>query len=122
MKFFDTIPPDAEIRILTPKPGGSQEGVEFKFQHNGKTMKIRMHDPDPSAPPGCNARSGWIFRIQQGKEYYDDNGNLHPAGVHNPASPNYNPAAANDTHMPLKTPSLSTDFIQWVQNSGTYGL
>lgn len=98
---MDLVPPGANQRTLTPHPGaGSQQGVEYKWDQDGQTVRMRGHSPDGTAPPGSNAASGDTYRVQIGGRYMDADGNLHPRGVHNPDSPNYNPQAANDTHIP----------------------
>ncbi|MBK0869027.1 hypothetical protein INP57_19655 [Saccharopolyspora sp. HNM0986] len=87
---------------MWPHPnGGSQYGLEFKWKSEaGKTVRLRIHGPDGTAPPGSNSAIGETYRLQIGKRYQDEAGNLHPAQVHNPDSPNFDPAAANATHIP----------------------
>jgi len=96
------IPADAQIRVLKPDPnGGAQCGVEHKWVNaDGQTVRFRVHGPDGNAPPGTNAATGETYRVQVGGRYMDADGNLHPRGVHNPRSPNYDPDAANATHIP----------------------
>src|SRR5690606_20653405 len=96
------VPRYVQSRQLRPDPsGGAQYGVEFKWKDkDGKTVRWRIHGPDSNAPPGSNAASGDIHRVQVGGRYMDETGTLHPRGVHNPNSPNYDPKAANATHMP----------------------
>jgi len=96
------IPADAQIRVLKPDPnGGAQYGVEHKWVNaDGQTVRFRVHGPDGNAPPGTNAATGETYRVQVGGRYMDADGNLHPRGVHNPRSPNYDPDAANATHIP----------------------
>ncbi|MFT3925998.1 MAG: PQQ-binding-like beta-propeller repeat protein [Myxococcales bacterium] len=96
------IPANAQIRVLKPDPnGGAQYGVEYKWiDQQGQTVRFRVHGPDGTAPSGSNAASGVTFRVQVGGRYMDAEGNLYPRGVHNPQSPNYDPAAANATHIP----------------------
>ncbi|TDM05459.1 MAG: hypothetical protein C4K60_11820 [Ideonella sp. MAG2] len=100
------IPPNASVRRLTPAVGGSQVGLEYKWvDGNGVTNRLRMHDPDPSAGVGSNSAEGWTARWQVGKGYYDPiNGDVRHPNVHNSASPFYDPAAANNTHIPIRTP------------------
>jgi hypothetical protein len=94
------VPTGASRRGLTPS-GGVTDGVEFKWLHpNGHTVRLRAHGPDTLAPPGSNAATGPIYRVQIGKRYADADGNLYPQGVSNPKSPYYDPAAANATHIP----------------------
>ena len=64
-------------------------------------MRFRAHGPDSTAPAGSNAACGPTYRVQVGKQYMDVDGNLYPRNVHNPASPHYDPAAANATHIPF---------------------
>ncbi|GAB3436078.1 polymorphic toxin type 30 domain-containing protein [Flindersiella endophytica] len=97
---LDLIPEDAERRVLTPVEGKAQYGVEYKWQEAGTTARVRAHGPDPSAPVGTNAHNGEVYRAQIGQRYMDPEGNLHPSGVHKPASSNYDPEAANNTHIP----------------------
>ncbi|MCT2587923.1 polymorphic toxin type 30 domain-containing protein [Actinophytocola gossypii] len=96
------VPKGASMRRLTPSStGGSQVGVEYKWVNKqGQTIRLRAHDADLTAPLGSNAASGPTYRIQVGGRYADAQGNLYPRGVHNPNSPNYDPAAANATHIP----------------------
>jgi hypothetical protein len=97
------IPDNAHIRILTPDSnGGAQYGVEYKWvDENGQTIRFRAHGPDGTAPPGSNAASGPTYRVQVGARYMDQDSNLYHRNVHNPASPHYNPDAANKTHIPF---------------------
>lgn len=98
---LDHIPRRAQRRSMRPVPGGAQDGVEYKWRgENGTTTRVRVHGPDPSAPPGTNAHSGPIYRVQVGGRYMDPNGTLYPRNVHNPNSPHYDPNAANATHIP----------------------
>lgn len=99
---MSVVPGHAEVRELTPHPGaGSQYGLEFKWQHeSGVTARMRIHGPDGTAPPGSNSASGETYRVQIGKQYQDEAGNLHHAQSHNPNSPYYDPSAANATHIP----------------------
>lgn len=96
------VPKHASKRLLTPSStGGSQVGVEFKWVNkDGQKIRLRAHDADGTAPPGSNAASGPTYRVQIGGRYADAQGKLYPKGVHNPKSPNYDPAAANATHIP----------------------
>ncbi|MCW7541292.1 polymorphic toxin type 30 domain-containing protein [Aquabacterium sp. A7-Y] len=97
-----SIPPGAHRRTLHPVPGGATRGVEYRWNDGTQTWRVRIHDADPSAPVGSNAHGGWVVRVQRGKQYTDDMGNFHPPGIHNPASPHYNPTAVNDTHIPCR--------------------
>lgn len=70
-----------------------------------KTMRVRIHGIDSSAPVGSNAANGWIVRVQEGKKYLDpDTGQFQPPGISNQDSPFYNLDLANRTHIPIQTP------------------
>jgi hypothetical protein len=99
---MEIVPDNASVRELRPDPnGGAQYGVEFKWTNkNVQTVRMRIHGPDGTAPAGSNAASGDTFRVQIGGRYQDVEGNLYPRNVHSPNSPNYDPAAANNTHIP----------------------
>ncbi|WP_333769431.1 polymorphic toxin type 30 domain-containing protein [Streptomyces sp. IBSBF 2435] len=96
------VPDDAKIRELTPHSGGgSQYGLEYSWKNDaGQTVRLRIHGPDGTAPVGSNSASGETYRIQIGRQYQDEAGNLYHHQSHNPNSPNYNPNAANATHIP----------------------
>ncbi len=96
------IPDNARIRDFHPsQTGGAQHGVEFVFDNaDGVTVRIRIHGPDGTAPPGSNAATGDVLRIQVGSKYMDVDGNLHPRGVTNPRSPFYDEVLANELHIP----------------------
>ncbi|MBN1172366.1 MAG: hypothetical protein JXA67_09345, partial [Micromonosporaceae bacterium] len=98
---MSVVPDHASVRELTPVPGGSQYGLEFKWvDSQGRTVRLRIHGPDASAPPGSHSASGETYRIQISGRYQDEAGNLYHKNVHNPASPFYDPTAANATHIP----------------------
>jgi hypothetical protein len=99
---WPVIPPDAEVRVLTPHSnGGAQYGVEYKwYDSNGRKNLFRVHGPDLTAPVGSNAAKGNVAVWQIGKSYVGPDGKLYPPGVVNPASSNYDPVAANDVHRP----------------------
>ncbi|WP_157545302.1 polymorphic toxin type 30 domain-containing protein [Hamadaea tsunoensis] len=96
------VPDNASVRELTPHPnGGSQYGLEFKWTNDaGKTVRLRIHGPDGTAPAGSNSATGETYRVQIGRQYQDEAGNLFHHQSHNPNSPNYNADAANATHIP----------------------
>lgn len=101
------VPKDASVRRIVPsKTGGSQLGVEFKWTDSkGIEHRLRLHDPDGKAPLGSNSANGWTARWQIGKRYYDmATGSVRHHQVHNVNSPNYDAAAANNTHIPIQTP------------------
>lgn len=92
---LSVVPPSASMRQLN-----GIQGVEFRWKSAEGTARLRVHAVDASAPPGSNASSGPIFRLQVGGRYVDANGKLYPRNVHNEKSPHYDPAAANATHIP----------------------
>ena len=99
---LENVPAGAEIRPFTPEPGRIESGIKMQWQaESGQTVRFRAHGPDPLAPAGSNAASGPTYRVRVGNRYLDADGVAHPSGVHNPASSNYNPSAANATHMPF---------------------
>lgn len=105
--LITNLPRNASMRKLTPAPGGSQVGLEYKWvDENGKINRFRMHDPDPNAGTGANASEGWTGRWQSQGKYYDPVTNdFRHSNVHKEASPFYDPAAANNTHIPVQAPS-----------------
>jgi hypothetical protein len=104
--IIKNIPENASVRKLTPAPGGSQVGLEYKWvDKNGVTNRLRVHDPDPYAGVGSNSAEGWTARWQAGGKYYDPiESSFRHKNVHNSASPHHDPAAANNTHIPIQTP------------------
>ncbi|WP_322925072.1 polymorphic toxin type 30 domain-containing protein [Paenibacillus campi] len=103
--ILSRIPQMATRRELTPIEGKVTEGFEYKWVQEEKTMRIRVHGPDASAPEGSNAANGWIVRIQEGKKYYDPvTGEFQPPGISNIDSPYYDEDVANRTHIPIQTP------------------
>ncbi len=104
-EIISRIPKEANMRVLQPVEGKVQRGVEFSWKVNGKTMRVRIHDIDLSAPSGSNAANGWIVRVQEGKKYLDpDSGIFQPPGISNPDSPFYDSQLGNSTHIPIETP------------------
>lgn len=103
--ILSRIPKDATRRELTPVEGKVTEGFEYKWTEDGKTMRVRIHGPDASAPVGSNALNNWVVRVQQGKKYLDPGtGKFQPPGITNISSPYYNEELANRTHIPIKHP------------------
>ncbi|TCO55973.1 polymorphic toxin type 30 domain-containing protein [Actinocrispum wychmicini] len=96
------VPDDASVRGLKPDPnGGAQYGIEFAWRNaDGTRVRLRIHGPDGTAPPGSNSASGETYRVQIGARYQDISGTLYPRNVHNPLSPYYDPVAANAAHIP----------------------
>jgi hypothetical protein len=105
---LEAVPPSAEKKPFTPSTtGGAKEGVKYRWTDNdGVRWEVRIHDPDPSAPLGSNAHNGWIVRVQKGKKFMDHDGNFYNINLGSTNSPYYNPQAANDTHIPIKTPDF----------------
>lgn len=103
-EVLSRIPRNATRETWRPIEGGARTGIKYKWTDaDGTTWRVRMHGPDPSAPAGSNAASGWIVRIQRGSKFMDETGTFHPRGVlQNPRSPNYNPDLGNRTHIPLE--------------------
>lgn len=100
------IPKSVSKRYLTPIAGKVDQGVEYKWSDSRLiTIRVRIHGVDPSAPVGSNAYNNWVVRIQYGNKHLDHLGNFHPRNAHKPDSPHYNPRAANDTHIPIQTPT-----------------
>ncbi|MET0027444.1 MAG: polymorphic toxin type 30 domain-containing protein [Candidatus Thiodiazotropha sp.] len=104
-EIVSNIPESASVRVLKPVEGKSQMGLEYKWvDENGITNRLRIHDPDPSHQ-GSNAANGWVARWQQKGGYYDPTtGGFAHKNAFNPKSPHYDPAAANNTHIPIQTP------------------
>jgi len=95
------VPDGAQMRDLYPIPGRVEVGVEYKWVNDdGKTVRLRVHGPDGSAPEGSNSANGPTCRVQVGSKYMDVDGVFYPPRVHNHNSSNYNPDAANATHIP----------------------
>lgn len=101
------IPIYVKILRWTPDPTGAQNGMKFQWKEGGKTWNVRMHspDPNPALPAGSNAARGWVLRVKRGSEYMDAAGTFYKDSIENPLSPNYNPAAINDTHIPIQAPT-----------------
>lgn len=111
-EVLEAIPVHGTSRKLLPIKGAVQEGIEYKWVEGGKTWRVRIHGPDPSAPAGSNANLGWVVRVQRGQQFMDADGKFYPRGVHNPASPHHDPVAANETHIPIQTPTSATDYTR----------
>jgi hypothetical protein len=105
------IPPNATKVPWQQVQGGAKYGSKFKWvDNNGNKWQLRMHGPDPSAPPGSNAANGWVVRVQKDNKYMGSNGNFYKNGAFNPNSPFYDPNAANDAHIPIQTPTSPSDY------------
>lgn len=61
------IPAEAQFRELDPRPN-NLSGFEYTWHDNGALMKVRIHGPDSSAPPGSNARQGWVAIVERGED------------------------------------------------------
>jgi hypothetical protein len=106
-EILSRIPMDAKIEHWTSDPRGAQEGMKFWWRDtSGKPWKLEMHGPDrnPRLPAGSNAKRGWVLRVKRRHEYMDAAGTFYKDSIENPRSPNYNPIAINDTHIPIQTP------------------
>lgn len=105
------VPDHAKVRGMKPDPqGGAQYGLEYTWKDSqGRTVRMRAHGPDGTAPAGSHAASGDTYRVSIGGRYQDEAGNLYHKNVHNPASPHHDAAAANATHIPWPSylPGLS---------------
>jgi hypothetical protein len=104
-EIINRIPGHAIKRTLTPIPGRMTQGVEYKWTDKTGTVRVRIHGPDALAPVGSNAHSGWIVRVERSGRTLDHNGIFHHRQSHNPRSSHYNPTVANDTHIPIQTPT-----------------
>ena len=100
------IPEHAVEKSWRYDSNGAKYGVKFEWRDSdGNAWNIRAHSVDPTAPVGSNASKGWVVRVGvkwggTGKEhYFDSKGNAHIGRHLRPRSANYNPFAANDTHM-----------------------
>ena len=103
--ILDRIPDDAVLRELTPVNGGATEGFEFKWIQDGQTYRVRVHNPDPSAPVGTNAYDNWVVRIQRGRQYYDHTiDDFQPARFTNPNGDFFDESIMNNTHIPIQNP------------------
>jgi hypothetical protein len=103
-EILSKIPENAEIEEWTPLTGYAQEGMKFKWKDtSGSTWRVRMHDPDPSAPAGSNAASGWVLRVQRGKKFMDADGDFIK-----PSSLNCTEEKANETHIPIQSPDTKS--------------
>lgn len=102
-EVINRIPGHATKRTLTPIPGRVTQGVEYKWTDKIGTVRVRIHGPDPSAPVGSNAHSGWIVRVERSGRALEHDGIFHHRQSHNPRSPHYNPTIANDTQIQTPT-------------------
>ena len=100
------IPKDAIIEHWTSIPEAAQRGMRFYWKDtSGKTWRLRMHGPDPTAPAGSNAARGWVLRVQTRGRYMDAAGVFYTENaIKNPDSANYDSTNADKTHMPIQAP------------------
>jgi Bacterial toxin 30 len=104
-EIVSRIPEKAKIENWTSIPGGAQEGMKFSWKDTaGNTWRVRMQGPDPNAPAGSHAASGWVLRVKRGHDYMDATGSFYKESIENPRSPNYNPEAINQTHISIQHP------------------
>ncbi|ATE70871.1 putative Ig domain-containing protein [Lysobacter capsici] len=101
--------PDNAVRLPFHKvANGSDFGVNFRWASGAdKTERFRAHSQDGNVKdPAANSAMGWTFRHQKNRGFYDPTTNsFRHHQVHNPNSTiNYDPAAANNTHIPMNTP------------------
>ncbi len=92
-------------------------GDKVSFNRGGYKYTVRSHGPDANAPVGTNSASGNVYRVSRqklrrvnrqgtGLEYLDIHGVWHHESTLKATfrdgrpNPNYNAAAANDTHIP----------------------
>ncbi|MER6023462.1 SDR family NAD(P)-dependent oxidoreductase [Streptomyces anulatus] len=96
------IPKNAVREEWADQAGGVAQGAKWRWHDDvtGKTVRMRVHAADPKAPAGSNAAKGDIYRIQIGRQYQDATGKLYHPNVHKEASPHYDPAGTNATHIP----------------------
>lgn len=101
------IPEDAMIEHWTPALRGAQKGMRFHWKDaSGKSWRVRMHGPDPSAPAWSNAARGWVLRVKHSGKFMDADGIFYTENaIKNPNSDNYDPANADKTHIPIQAPS-----------------
>ncbi|MFB7370797.1 polymorphic toxin type 30 domain-containing protein [Streptomyces sp. NPDC056222] len=96
------IPKDAVQEPWKAIEGGVEHGIKWHWTDDvtGKTVRMRVHGIDLGPHAGPNSSSGPIYRIQIGKQFQDEAGQLYHTQIGNPNSPNYNETAINDTHIP----------------------
>ena len=107
-----TVPDEATWLKLQPADEGKgvQQGFEATWDNGNK--EFRVHDANPVAPSGTNARSGWNFRYREGNHFMDADGNFwhkdwaNPGGniglgEIEPSSGLSKDAIINATHIPI---------------------
>ena len=106
-EIVSRIPADAKIERWKPDPAKVQEGMKFIWEDVfGNTWRLEMHGPDlnPVLPTRSNAARGWVLRVRHKRQYMDADGIFYKDTIGHPFSPNYNPTAINDTHIPIQAP------------------
>jgi len=105
-EIISRIPKDAMILPWKPDWGRIEVGMKFGWiDASGRGWEVRMHGPDPEAPVGTNAASGWVLRIQRGRKYMDATGAWYTENaITNPNSSKYDRSNANKTHIPIQAP------------------
>ena len=105
-EVISRISKNAVIRHWVPELGRIEKGMRFAWKDaSGKPWVVRMHEADPQAPAGSNAARGWVLRVVYGNKFMDAGGNLYTENaLRNPASSNYHPDNANNTHIPIQAP------------------
>jgi len=83
-----------------------------KWTEGGFDYEVRIHPADPMAPPGSNSASGPTYRVARREHGKDSKGqgkgweqadcacNWYHQSHLNPNNLNFDPKAANDTHIP----------------------
>jgi hypothetical protein len=105
-EIVSRIPTDAKIEHWISRPGKIERGMKFKWYASRKTWRLEMHGPDctPTLPTESNAAQGWVLRVKRSSEFMDADGIFYLDSIENPHSPNYNPIAINNTHIPIQAP------------------
>lgn len=105
-EILSRIPKDAKIEHWISTPGKIEKGMKFKWYAFGKTWRLEIHGPDctPTLSVESNAVHGWVLRVKRRNEYMDAAGTFYMNSIERPRSPNYNPTAINDTHIPIQAP------------------
>jgi Bacterial toxin 30 len=67
---------NARAGSFLAKPKPTEQGLPGAHFSDPKNPgnAIRIHAPDPKAPPGTNSSSGWTLRVVKNGNYYDDHG------------------------------------------------
>ena len=100
--FISRIPAHATKETWIQMPGGARYGAKWSWlDGSGTRVRVRVHNIDPSAPIGSNARTGWVARITRKSRSFDGQGRLYHKNVGNQRSGFYNEAAADAVHIPM---------------------